>query len=40
MTILGRLLCLLGRHRYNEKFVGLLYRECGRCGRRVHWLDW
>jgi hypothetical protein len=39
MTVLGRLLCLLGWHRYNEKFVGVYHRECGRCGRRVHWLD-
>jgi len=31
----GSLLCKIGRHKFNKKFVGLLYRNCDRCHKDI-----
>lgn len=28
--------CRIGKHRYNRKFVGLLFRQCNVCGKNIH----
>ncbi len=29
------LMCRLGKHNFNDKFVGLLYRQCDNCGKNI-----
>lgn len=31
----SKILCFLGIHDYNDKFVGLLYRECESCKKQI-----
>lgn len=31
--------CKIGRHKFNKKFVGLLYRNCDRCGKNIQVCD-
>lgn len=33
--MIRRILCWLGFHRYNNEFVGLLYRQCERCKKNI-----
>lgn len=37
--MIGKLLCVLGFHKWNDRFVGLLYRQCERCGKIVKVAD-
>jgi len=35
MRFLENILCLIGRHRFDNSWQGLLYRRCERCGKIV-----